>query len=288
METQEFTNTRRWGEEENEGEYEGNGEITTESVTGPDGSVRKTVVEYRTDEDGKKIKIVKTVRVYKTKVRVNKRVEERRQWKKFGECAGLPLGPERGITSLGDEVYLDLSGKVQAGEVKTKKLQPSADTNMKISIICRNCGRTGHWTLKCPYKDKLPTAGGSGSDMGGRSAPDEGGKSVYRPPGARGGGTGGASLERDSRQRNDDPAKVRVTNLSEDTRESDLGELFRKFGPISRIYLAKDPSTGLSKGFAFVNYIYKEDAAKAIEKLNGYGYDNLILHVEWARPNPNN
>ena len=38
-----------------------------------------------------------------------------------------------------------------------------------------------------------------------------------------------------------------MTNLSEDTRESDLMELFRPFGPISRIFLAKDKNTNQSK-----------------------------------------
>lgn len=38
-----------------------------------------------------------------------------------------------------------------------------------------------------------------------------------------------------------------MTNLSEDTREDDLQELFRPFGGISRIYLAKDKVTGASK-----------------------------------------
>ena len=33
----------------------------------------------------------------------------------------------------------------------------------------------------------------------------------------------------------------------------------------------------LYQGFAFVNYYRKEDAAKAIATLNGFGYDHLIL-----------
>ena len=45
----------------------------------------------------------------------------------------------------------------------------------------------------------------------------------------------------------DDTATIRVTNLSEDTRESDLQDLFRPFGTIQRVYLAKDKETQQSK-----------------------------------------
>ena len=82
----------------------------------------------------------------------------------------------------------------------------------------------------------------------------------------------------------DDTAAIRVSNLSENTQEADLQELFKPFGHIARIYLAKDKVTGQCKGFAFINYYKKEDAAKAIATLNGYGYDHLILSVEWAKP----
>jgi len=45
----------------------------------------------------------------------------------------------------------------------------------------------------------------------------------------------------------DEAATIRVTNLSEDTRENDLQDLFRPFGSIARIFLAKDKVTGQSK-----------------------------------------
>ena len=111
----------------------------------------------------------------------------------------------------------------------------------------------------------------------------------YRPPALSGKGKPGTSapsgdVGQSDRPTRDESATIRVTNLSEDTKEGDIQELFRTFGPIQRIYLAKDKQTGLSKGFAFVSFVYKKDAAKAIEKLSGYGYDHLILRVEWAKP----
>lgn len=63
-----------------------------------------------------------------------------------------------------------------------------------------------------------------------------------------------------------------------------MQELFSPFGPISRIYIAYDRETGESRGFAFVNFVHREDAARAVAKLDGHGYDNLILRVEFAAP----
>ncbi|KAL3214661.1 hypothetical protein MRX96_034760 [Rhipicephalus microplus] len=81
----------------------------------------------------------------------------------------------------------------------------------------------------------------------------------------------------------DEAATIRVTNLSQDVQYSDLRDLFRPFGQIARIYLPKDKVTGQSKGFTFINFLHREDAARAIATVNGYGYDNLILSVEWAK-----
>lgn len=53
---------------------------------------------------------------------------------------------------------------------------------------------------------------------------------------------GGA--EGESMQKRRDENSVRVSNLSEDVTEDDLAELFDRFGPIQRIFVAKDRETG--------------------------------------------
>ena len=82
-----------------------------------------------------------------------------------------------------------------------------------------------------------------------RMAPKAG---AYVAPGMRG---GAGEKMGDSMRRPRDENSVRVTNLSEDTREHDLNELFRQFGQISRTFIAYDRETGESRGFAFINFI---------------------------------
>jgi hypothetical protein len=41
--------------------------------------------------------------------------------------------------------------------------------------------------------------------------------------------------------------------------------------------------TFFCRGFAFVSSVRHDDAARAIAKLSGHGYDHLILHLEWAK-----
>ena len=157
-----------------------------------------------------------------------------------------------------------------------------------VLMVCRSCGKKGdHWTSRCPYKDLAhPTETFIDKPAATETAMAASGaaKGAYVPPSMRAGAerTGGS----DMRRRNEENS-VRVTNLSEDTREPDLHELFRTFGPVSRVYVAIDQKTGVSRGFGFVNFVNKEDAERAINKLNGYGYDNLILRVEWATPRSN-
>jgi hypothetical protein len=78
-------------------------------------------------------------------------------------------------------------------------------------------------------------------------------------------------------------ATIFISNIPEESTESDMRELCRRFGLISRISCPKDKNN-LSRGFAFVTFENKTDAQKAIDILNGRGYGHLILQVILATP----
>ena len=57
--------------------------------------------------------------------------------------------------------------------------------------------------------------------------------------------------------------------VSEFAEENDLREIFERFGRVTRVFLAKDRDTGRAKGFAFISFQERTDAAKACEKIDG-------------------
>lgn len=107
----------------------------------------------------------------------------------------------------------------------------------------------------------------------------------YIPPSAREGATNTAGKRDPYGRGYDEVPAIRIENLSESTSEADLSELVSRFGQIARIYLASNKVTGVCKGYAFVNFKSKMDAERAIKGLHGYGYDHLILNVDWSTNN---
>ncbi|MCL7041422.1 hypothetical protein MKW94_008517 [Papaver nudicaule] len=79
-----------------------------------------------------------------------------------------------------------------------------------------------------------------------------------------------------------DQNSIRVSNLSDDTNDDDLLALFDGFGPVKRACVMLDEHTIKSRGFGFVNFVHKEDAQRAIEEMDRYRHDYLVLRVQWA------
>ena len=78
--------------------------------------------------------------------------------------------------------------------------------------------------------------------------------------------------------------KLFVGNLSFNTTEGQILELFKTVGNVSSCELILDKFTSKSRGFAFVEMGSQEEATKAIAELNGKELDGRALTVNEARP----
>src|SRR5712691_5465288 len=75
-----------------------------------------------------------------------------------------------------------------------------------------------------------------------------------------------------------------VGNLSFNTSEDELRQMFEPFGQVDRISIMTDRDTGRSRGFGFVEMASNEDGDKAITALNGSQVGGRTLNVNEARP----
>lgn len=78
--------------------------------------------------------------------------------------------------------------------------------------------------------------------------------------------------------------KLFVGNLSFQTMEKDLNDLFAQAGVVTSVNVMLDKFTGKSRGFGFVEMSSKEEAAKAVEMLNGKEVGGRALTVNIAKP----
>jgi cold-inducible RNA-binding protein len=78
--------------------------------------------------------------------------------------------------------------------------------------------------------------------------------------------------------------KLYVGNLSFDTTENDLQDLFAEAGTVREAVLIQDKLTGKSRGFAFVTMSTEEEAQAATQRLNGKTLHGRNLTVNEARP----
>jgi len=75
-----------------------------------------------------------------------------------------------------------------------------------------------------------------------------------------------------------------VGNLSFNTTEGDILDLFKQVGNVTTCNLIVDKFTNKSRGFAFVEMGAQADATKAIADINGKELDGRALTVNEAKP----
>ncbi|MBI4871367.1 MAG: RNA-binding protein [Candidatus Riflebacteria bacterium] len=80
--------------------------------------------------------------------------------------------------------------------------------------------------------------------------------------------------------------RIYVGNLSYETTQADVQDLFGQHGEVREVVFPMDRDTGRPKGFAFVDMPNQDEAQKAMSALNNQTVNSRTITVNEARPKP--
>eukprot|EP01128_Nolandella_sp_AFSM9_P005639 TRINITY_DN2763_c0_g1_i2.p1 TRINITY_DN2763_c0_g1~~TRINITY_DN2763_c0_g1_i2.p1 ORF type:complete len:823 (+),score=242.47 TRINITY_DN2763_c0_g1_i2:26-2470(+) len=81
-----------------------------------------------------------------------------------------------------------------------------------------------------------------------------------------------------------DSGRLFIRNLSYQTTEQDLREAFEIYGELDEVHVPLDKVTGVSKGFAFLQFVNPPDALMAVSNLDATTFQGRLLHILPAKP----
>ena len=76
---------------------------------------------------------------------------------------------------------------------------------------------------------------------------------------------------------------IYVKNIEPEVTDEDFRALFEKYGDVTSASIARDPDTGKSRGFGFVNYVNHDNAATAVDELHNKDFKGQVLYVGRAQ-----
>jgi RNA recognition motif-containing protein len=77
---------------------------------------------------------------------------------------------------------------------------------------------------------------------------------------------------------------IYVSNLSFNTSDAELNELFSAFGEVSSAKVITDRETGRSRGFGFVEMASEDEGKEAMAGLNNKEVEGRAMSVSVAKP----
>lgn len=232
----------------------------------------KISYKWKVNESTNKRELIKVTRTFQMEhIKTSKKVAARKKWEKFGLSKTDPAGPQDSTTMFAEEVTMRFIHADQTEEDAEEEDEQMTRIKRQFEYFAFfqgfNGGDGDKSSTMRPLGASMPVEGNTTlRELSAKYVPPNRGRSG---PGSRIGYT-------------DEVPAIRVSNITSAATQEDLQQLFEKFGRISRIHLGRDRRTNESRGFAFINYQNRDDAQTAINKMNGYGYDHLILSVEWS------
>lgn len=226
----------------------------------------KTETKIYFDKD-KKI----TRNIYHYVRMVPKRVLERQKWKPFGRATdGVS------VTSLGDEVFLELSNP-----------EPIKDKIEKhMSTVGQSSGTTGpSLGINIPSGRYVPPSmrNRTQSQKLVEDTEIRPTKTVYVPPSKRKG------FERSTPfGMTTEKCSIVISNLPDyielDELKYKIEDIFGLFGRIKKYNILTSRRDGSIRGIAFVDYYSQADAQTAIDQANNSHIEHNIIKVEFTKP----
>lgn len=84
----------------------------------------------------------------------------------------------------------------------------------------------------------------------------------------------------------EESGRLFVRNLNYTCTQQDLEQMFTPYGELTEVHFPIDKKTSLPKGFAYVEFVFPENARRAYEELNGTIFQGRNFHLIPSKPKP--
>lgn len=84
----------------------------------------------------------------------------------------------------------------------------------------------------------------------------------------------------------EESGRLFIRNLNYNCKQEDLEEVFSKYGELTEVHFPIDKQTRMPKGYAYVEFMFPKNAAKAYEELNGTNFQGRNFHLIPSKPKP--
>ena len=229
----------------------------------------KIETSYYYNEKGQLYRRNKYYLIVKKKIRVSKNILRRMKIKKFGRAVNDTDMDSTIIIEEPQELILADHKYLETKENKTsqKKNKDSPIINNITNNITHN------------FSDKYIPAHKKEQINTGQNNSNESPKSnKYVVPSKR--------YNNNYEKYEVDPSQITtlcVSNIPMYIEEDYLTELFSYYGYIKRVHIAKCRKTGKSRGIAFITFRDRFEAENAMQEMDKYIIDNLVISIDWSK-----